>query len=162
MAPELNGQMAPELNDSQRIAIRLALEDLNADFVHFLDYGNVDALIDLFCEDAIYTHGERRSEGRAEIADLFRKRASSGTRTSRHLYSGLRLEIDDATQARGSSVCLTFAADGAPPLPAKPLLVADFFDAYRCCKDGRWRFQRRDIRRIFVDPAHPDPVGTRR
>ena len=158
MAPGLS----TALSDSATLAIRLALEDLNTDFVHFLDHDEVEALIDLFCEDAIYTHGDRRSEGRAEIADLFRSRAASGTRTARHINSGLRLSIDSPTQARGSSVCLTFAGDGAAPLPARPLLVADFIDVYRCCDDGRWRFQRRDIRRIFVDPAHPDPVGVRR
>jgi ketosteroid isomerase-like protein len=158
--------MAPELNrgltDSERIAIRHALEDLNTDFVHFLDHDNVAALVDLFCDDAIYTHGERRSQGKAEIAELFQSRAASGTRTSRHIYSGLRLTIGSPTQAHGTSVCLTFAADGTPPLPAKPLLVADFYDAYRLCEDGRWRFLRRDIKRIFVDPAHPEPVGARR
>ena len=154
--------MAPALNDSERLQARLALEDLNADFVHFLDHGDVDALIELFCEDAIYTHGSRHSAGRAEIAALFRRRAATGTRTSRHIYSGLRVSIEDRDNARGTSVCLTFAADGQPPLPANPLLVADFFDVYRRCDDGRWRFRRRDIRRIFVDPAHPDPVGSRR
>jgi len=154
--------VAAELSFDKRLEARLALEDLNADFVNFLDFGNVDALIDLFCEDAIYTHGERRSEGRAQIAELFRRRAATGTRTSRHIYSGLRLTIEDERNAHGSSVCLTFAGDGLPPLPARPLLVADFIDVYRRCEDGRWRFQRRDIKRIFVDPAHPDPVGMRR
>ena len=154
--------MAAELTPSERIDIRLALEDLNADFVYHLDFDNVEALIDLFCEDALYTHGERRSEGREQIATLFRGRAAAGNRTSRHIYSGLRLSIDGRDNASGTSVCLTFAADGEPPLPAKPLLVADFIDEYRRCQDGRWRFRRRDIRRIFVDPAHPDPVGLRR
>ena len=154
--------VSTELTEPERLRIRLALEDLNTDFVHFLDYGNLDGLIDLFCEDAIYTHGERRSVGRAEIADLFRGRASAGTRVSRHISSGLRLTIESATRASGRSICLTFAADGELPLPAKPLLVADFIDIYRCEDDGRWRFQQRDIKRIFVDPAHPDPVGARR
>lgn len=158
--------MAPELNDAmseaERNRIRLALEDLNADFVYFLDFGYVDELIDLFCDDAIYTHGKRHSRGRAEIADLFQKRAASGSRTSRHIYSGLRFSIDNPVQARGTSVCLTFAGDGSPPLPANPLLVADFIDVYQHCDDGRWRFRQRDIQRIFVDPAHPDPVGARR
>jgi ketosteroid isomerase-like protein len=155
-------ELSSDLSAAEATAIRFALEDLNADFVHFLDHDKVEDLIDLFCDDAIYTHGERQSHGRHEIAELFRKRAASGTRTARHIQSGLRLEIDSASQASGTSVCLTFAGDGPPPLPAKPLLVADFFDFYRLCDDGRWRFQRRDIRRIFVDPAHPDPVGVRR
>ena len=72
--------------------------------VHFLDHGNVDGLIDLFCEDAIYTHGERRSEGRDEISELFRKREASGSRTSRHINSGLRLsDIVFLSDKRGDS-----------------------------------------------------------
>lgn len=153
--------MAATLTDAQRLAIRLALEDLNADFVHYLDHGEVDALVDLFSEDARYSHGPRRSDGRAEIAALFRARAGTA-RTSRHIYSGLRLTITSAAEAAGTSVCLTFAADGPPPHPATPLLVADFDDRYVLCPDGRWRFLERHIRRIFVDPANPGPVGTAR
>jgi ketosteroid isomerase-like protein len=154
--------MAATLTAAERLEIRLALEDLNADFAYYLDHGRIDALVDLFCEDALYTHGERRSQGRNEIETLFRKRASGVERTSRHLYSGLRLSIDGATEARGTSVCLTFAADGPPPHPAEPLLVADFEDRYRRCEDGRWRFIERHIRRIFSDPANPGPVGIQR
>jgi hypothetical protein len=154
--------MAAKLTDAERLEIRLALEDLNADFVHYLDHGHVDELVDLFCEDAKYSHGERRSDGRQEIAALFRNRASGVPRTSRHIYSGLRLTIHSAKEASGTSVCLTFAADGPPPHPADPLLVADFEDRYQRCPDGRWRFLERHIRRIFVDPANPGPVGSRR
>jgi ketosteroid isomerase-like protein len=154
--------MAAELTAEERLEIRLALEDLNADFAYFLDHGHVEALVDLFCEDALYTHGERRSLGRNAIATLFRERASGVPRTSRHLYSGLRLTILGPTMARGTSVCLTFAADGPPPHPANPLLVADFEDLYERCADGRWRFRERHIRRIFVDPSNPGPVGSRR
>ena len=150
--------MAPELSEAERLAIRLALEDLNADFAYYLDHGHVEALAELFCEDAKYSHGERRSEGRAEIRALFQQRARAA-RTSRHIYSGLRLTIRSATEASGTSVCLTFAADGPPPHPANPLLVADFEDRYARCPDGRWRFLERHIRRIFVDPANPGPVG---
>ena len=149
--------MAATLTDAEHLAIRLALEDLNADFTYYLDHGHVDALVELFCEDAKYSHGSRHSDGRAEIAALFRERARAA-RTSRHIYSGLRLAIASATEASGTSVCLTFAADGPPPHPATPLLVADFDDRYVLCPDGRWRFLERHIRRIFVDPANPGPV----
>ena len=154
--------MATKLSKEQRLDIRLALEDLNADFAHYLDHGHLDSLVDLFCEDALYTHGERRSQGRQEIAELFAARARGVERTSRHIYSGLRFAIESDTQARGTSVCLTFAADGPPPHLANPLLVADFEDCYALCPDGRWRFRERHIRRIFVDPANPGPVGIRR
>lgn len=142
--------MANDLGAEKRLEIRLALEDLNAAFTHHLDHGEVEALTDLFTVDALYTHGERRSEGRGEIESLFRNRADGGPRTSRHLVSGLRLEIESETAATGTSVCLSFAADGLPPLPAKPFLVADFRDRYRCGDDGRWRFAERHIHRVFV------------
>ncbi len=152
--------MAAPLSPLERLEIRAALEDLNTAFTHHLDHGELDALVDLFTEDALYTHGPRRSEGRAEIAALFRDRTAAGPRTARHLYSGLKLEIQSRTQARGTSVCMTFAQNGLPPLaPAVPILVADFIDAYLYCDDGRWRIRRRHIERIFVASETSRPVG---
>jgi transposase InsO family protein len=142
--------MAGELADSETHEIRRALEELNSAFAHHLDHGAIDALVDLFTLDALYTHGERVSRGRGEIERLFRSRAAKGPRTSRHLLSGLRLSIESATVASGTSVCLSFAADGLPPLPARPFLVADFEDRYRRDDDGRWRFAERHIHRVFV------------
>lgn len=151
--------MATELDDSTRHAIRVALEDLNAAFTYHLDHGEVDALVALFTEDAVYTHGPRCSNGRAEIAALLRRRSAAGPRTARHIYSGLRFTIESTRRATGTSVCLSFAADGLPPLPATPFLVADFEDVYACGDDGRWRFAARRIERIFVGPDNPGPVG---
>jgi ketosteroid isomerase-like protein len=142
------------------IKIRLALEDLNTAFTHNLDHGKLDDLVDLFTEDALYTHAKRRSEGKEEIRKLFLARAAAEVRTVRHLASGLRLEIESPTAARGTSVCLTFAHDGEPPAPhATPHLVADFEDEYRLCEDGQWRFAVRHIRRIFVAADNTGPAG---
>jgi ketosteroid isomerase-like protein len=142
--------MAIELTRDARLDIRLALEDLNAAFTHHLDHGEIEALVALFTPDALYTHGERRSQGREEIDALFRRRVANGPRTSRHLCSGLQIEIASATEASGTSVCLSFAADGLPPLPARPFLVADFVDRYQRGDDGRWRFAERHIHRVFA------------
>jgi hypothetical protein len=142
------------------IEIRQALEDLNSAFCHHLDHGELVALIDLFCDDAIYSHGTRRSQGRKAIAALFHARQAAGGRTSRHLQCALRLTIVDDDHASGESVCLTFAADHAPPIvPAAPYLVADFRDTYRRCPDSRWRLSSRHIERIFVAADNPGPVG---
>jgi hypothetical protein len=142
--------MATAMTAVEKLSIRLAIEELNSAFAYHLDHGNLDELADLFTVDALYTHGERRSVGRAEISALFHKRVAKGPRTSRHLYSGLRIEIESDTSASGTSVCVSFAADGEPPLPAKPFLVADFNDRYRLDSDGRWRIAARDIERVFV------------
>jgi ketosteroid isomerase-like protein len=142
--------MATGLTKSEQLDIRLAIEDLNAAFTHHLDHGENDALVELFTVDALYTNGPRRSQGRDEIAALFEKRVAKGPRTSRHLYSGLRITIESQSSASAISVCMSFAADGDPPLPAKPFLVADFVDTYRLDADGRWRIASRHIEPVFV------------
>ncbi|HEX7080652.1 MAG TPA: nuclear transport factor 2 family protein [Gammaproteobacteria bacterium] len=150
----------PPLGALEKIEIRLALEDLNSAFTRCLDHGDIDALVGLFTEDALYTHGARRSKGRKAIEALFRARTAAGPRTSRHLYSGLTLEIESRTRAAGTSVCMTFAQAGLPPLsPAVPILVADFHDVYVRGDDGRWLFESRRIERIFEDPSAGGPVG---
>jgi hypothetical protein len=155
--------MAPALSELERLTIRLALEDLNTAFCHHLDHNEVDALLELFVDDVYYTHGSRVSRSKAELEEVFRGRSATETRTARHLYSGLKLDIESATHARGTSVCMTFAAYGEPPLsPAIPTLVADFVDEYVRGDDGRWRFKERHIHRIFVAPDNPGPIGQKR
>lgn len=151
--------MAFELDRLECIEIDLALRALNAAAAYHLDHGEIAEFAALFTDDALYTHGERRSEGRAAIEALLKQRTAAGPRTSRHIQSGLRFEIQTPTSARGASVCLAFAANGLPPLPATPFLVADFFDRYARGGDGRWRIAERRIERVFVGPANPGPVG---
>jgi ketosteroid isomerase-like protein len=154
--------VAAPLSGLDLLEIRAALEDLNTEFTYCLDHDDIDGLVALFTEDALYTHGPRRSEGRTAIEALFRDRAAAGPRTARHLYSGLRLDIQSGTRAKGTSVCMTFAQSGVPPLaPAVPILVADFNDVYARGDDGRWRIRERHIVRIFVDHAETKPVGYR-
>ena len=155
--------MAAELSDLERLQIRAALEDLNTAFCHHLDHDEVDALLDLFVDDVYYTHGSRVSRSKAELEQVFRSRSATQPRTARPLYSGLKLTIESATRARGTSVCMTFGQYGEPPLsPAIPTLVADFVDTYVRGTDGRWRFQERHIHRIFVAPDNPGPIGQSR
>jgi hypothetical protein len=152
--------VAASLSDLERLEIRVALEDLNTAFCYHLDHNEVDALLDLFVEDVYYTHASRVSRGKAALAHVFRGRSATKPRTARHLYSGLRLEIESATRARGTSVCMTFGQYGEPPLsPAIPTLVADFVDVYVRGDDGKWRFQERHIHRIFVAPDNAGPIG---
>jgi hypothetical protein len=148
------------MDDVALLKARLDLHELNAAFTYFLDHNRIEELVGLFTEDALYTHGARQSQGRAAIRELFTARAQAGERTCRHLSSGLMLQIGDEGSARGTSVVLTFACDGPPPVvPATPYLVADFEDVYRLCPDGKWRIAVRHIHRIFVAEGNPGPVG---
>jgi hypothetical protein len=152
--------MAATLTELERLQIRVALEDLNTAFCYHLDHNEVDELLELFVDDVYYTHASRVSRGKAELAQVFRGRSATQMRTARHMYSGLKLTIDSATRARGTSVCMTFGQYGEPPLtPAIPTLVADFVDEYLRGDDGKWRFKERHIHRIFVAPDNPGPLG---
>jgi len=155
--------VASQLDDLEKLKIRVALEDLNTAFCYHLDHNDPDALLALFADDVYYTHGARVSHGKAELEKVFRGRSAAQVRTSRHMYSGFKLTIESATRARGTSVCMTFGAYGEPPLsPAIPTLVADFVDAYERGSDGRWRFKERHIHRIFVAADNTGPLGQQR
>jgi hypothetical protein len=152
--------MAAALDELERFKIRIALEDLNTAFCYHLDHDEVEALLELFTDDVLYTHGPRRTTGRTELEKVFRSRTATSQRTSRHLYSGLKLDIESAARARGTSVCMTFGQNGTAPLaPAIPILVADFVDLYVRGDDDRWRIQERHIHRIFVDSLASGPIG---
>jgi hypothetical protein len=145
-----------------RLADRLAIEDLNNAFAYHLDHDEVELLLGLFTEDALYTNGKRRSQGRTEIGAFLRSRTADGPRTARHLYSGLRLVFDGETEARGTSVWLTFAKNSLPPVDYSiPILIADFDDRYVREADGEWRIKRRHIEPIFRDPAGVPPGAPR-
>jgi hypothetical protein len=152
--------MASAIDELERLKIRVALEDLNTAFCYHLDHGEIEALLELFMDDVFYTHGPRRTNGKAELEQVFRSRTATSPRTSRHMYSGLKLDIESATRARGTCVCMTFGQNGTAPLaPAIPILVADFVDLYVRGNDDRWRFQERHIHRIFVDSLASGPLG---
>jgi hypothetical protein len=152
--------MATTLSALERLEIRAALEELNTAFCYHLDHNEVEELLALFTDDVFYTHGPRRTHGKAELEQVFRSRTATTPRTARHMYSGLKLAIESASRARGTCVCMTFAQNGEPPLaPAIPILVADFEDLYERGADGRWRFRERHIHRIFVDSPMSAPVG---
>ena len=148
-----------------RLAIRLAIEELNAAFAYHLDHNQVEPLVDLFTANARYSHGERRTERREGLRTLFTARTAAGPRTTRHFYSGLRIVIHDERSATGQSVWMAFAANQAPPIGfCTPHLVADFIDRYVLGADGRWRIDQRDIQRIFAASAeahNPVPKARR-
>jgi len=152
--------MALELDRLTHLEARLAIEDLNTDFCHYLDHGEVEKLISLFTVDASYSHDTRLSVGATQIRQLFAKRANAGVRTARHMYSGLKVNLVNSTVATGHSVCMTFANNSRPPIsPAIPFLVADFSDEYVREPGGRWLIAKRHIERIFVDPENSGPIG---
>jgi len=156
-----NGRVGGIMDGPERLGDIAAIERLNADYAYCLDRDDLDGFLALFIETALYTNGPRRSEGRDAIAEFFRSRTAGGARTSRHVFSGLRIDFDNEARARGTSVWVSFAANGAPPIHmATPFLVADMDDVYEF-EDGRWKFAERHITPVFIDPDVPPPGASR-
>jgi ketosteroid isomerase-like protein len=137
------------MNHTDRAADRRAIEQLNDEFCHQLDRGNVDGFLALFTADALYSHGPRVLHGEQQIRQFYIDRTRDGPRTSRHFTQGLRVEFTGENSARGLSAAFCFSAAGSPPIESTiPAVVADFEDVYAF--DGvRWRFAERHIVPLF-------------
>lgn len=108
----------------------LAIHQLVSDFAYSIDMENGERTAELFTEDGWYESDNQRSTGRDAIRKAYRRRAERGPRTSRHIFTNLRIERVDEHAYRGTALLLLFAEDGYPPAPAHPLLVADVEDVY--------------------------------
>ena len=132
-----------------RLADRLALEDLSARYAHALDHDDVAAFLGVFTDDALYTLGARRTQGQAELSTLFTARQSRGARVTRHFFSSLRIAFRGEREATGHSVWMSFAGQGEPPfVPAEPFMVADMEDRY-VLHSNRWYIAERHITPVF-------------
>lgn len=142
------------MSDQQtELLARVAIEALIAEFAYLIDHDQTERVADLFTEDGWYgREGGARSVGREAIRRSYAARAARGARTARHIFTNLRLTVHSADEAEGVCILLLFAADGAPPHPAEPMLVQDYRDTYRRV-DGRWLFASRETRQLFVHPS---------
>ena len=137
-----------------RPADHQAITQLNDDFGHELDRGDVDGFVALFTPDALYINGPRVLRGSEDIRRFYLDRTRDGPRTSRHMLSGLRIRFTGRASATGVSSCMTFSAAGLPPFGSTlPAIVADFEDVY-AFYGATWRFAERHIRPLFKG-AHP-------
>jgi uncharacterized protein (TIGR02246 family) len=143
-----------------QLLLRLEVEALNAEFAYLIDHDQSDKVADLFTEDGVYgrSTGER-SAGREAIRESYRRRAQQGVRTARHIFTNLRIEIENERRARGTVILTLFADDGPPPLPANPMVVADYDDVYELCADGRWRYRERIITWLFTREGARSPLA---
>jgi SnoaL-like domain len=127
----------------------LAIHQLVSDFAYSIDMENGERTAELFTEDGWYESDDRRSTGRAAIREAYRRRAARGPRTSRHIFTNLRIERLEDNAYRGTALLLLFAEDGHPPAPANPLLVADVHDVY-VLNGATARLRSRRLHSIFA------------
>ncbi|SDV49715.1 nuclear transport factor 2 family protein [Chitinasiproducens palmae] len=154
MKQPANLSAAVQQSATDKLLMRVAIDEIQAEFAHCLDHARYEALAQLFTPDARYTSGARALRGREAIRAFFATRAALGPRASRHLYSGLRLVDTQPDRITATSVWLSFAANAALPLDEVPIfMVADFHDTFERGVDGRWRIAARTIIAAFRNPA---------
>ena len=128
------------------------LDSVLADWAWFLDHGRFDELAELFTPDGQLITQGARVRGQEQIRQRYLSR--TGVRTSRHVYSGLRVTESSDAWARTTSVWVCYAANlPAPVDEAGVYLVADCLDEFVRGDDGRWRISSREIVPVLRDPA---------
>jgi ketosteroid isomerase-like protein len=146
------------------LMLRAEIDAVLADWAWYLDHGDLDALVELFTENALFVAGGAEFRGRPAIRHRYTERA--GARSTRHTYSGLRVSPADGDApsgpgsaadgrpalVRARSTWVNFAANAAAPVDDVGIyLVADFDDVLAWCADGRWRISERRIIPVFRD-----------
>jgi uncharacterized protein (TIGR02246 family) len=133
--------------------LRMEIDAVLADWAWCLDHHDLDGLVEVFTDDARFvpTPGVE-VYGRTRIRQRYTTRV--GPRTTRHMYSNLRIEVVGPTWVRALSTWATYAANHEAPVgEAATYQVADFHDLLTRCADGRWRICDRQIVSIFRDPT---------
>lgn len=130
---------------------RLAIADLVTEFAWLIDHHDGHGVEDLFTEDGTYDLGGWTHTGREAIREFYDTRRAKGPRTSRHLFTNLRMHPPTTdSDATGTTVLTLHAHDGEPPHPLSPVMVADYADTYRRDDDGRWLFHTRNVTFLFL------------
>ena len=139
LAPGQQGK--PELKQEDINAI----EQLLSDFAWYADRGNGESMAKLFVPDGVLHVGGQQRAGRDAIArDCERRHAEPGRKT-RHVWSNLRVESEDAGGACTTAVQITF--EQRDPNGTVHTRVNDLLDTLRRVKSGVWLIENRVIQR---------------
>jgi 3-phenylpropionate/cinnamic acid dioxygenase small subunit len=126
---------------------------VNTRFGRALDRKQVDEWVELFTPDATYDNGRVVLRGHDQLRTWITRRAAVRERTTRHVWSGLQLDLVSDVEVRAESIWVCYAANQEPPVDIVTVWsVADFVDTFHRV-DGRWLIGERTIRTIFRDPA---------
>jgi ketosteroid isomerase-like protein len=123
---------------SNYLADLLALQVLNTNFMHHVNGGEFDALPEYLTEDAVFEVDGQTQRGHEQITA--RLRADAARIVRRILNGGLRIVIQDAEVATGTSVHASFKVGNRGAIT---IAVYDVDDLYRLSHDGRWRIAQR-------------------
>jgi hypothetical protein len=124
--------------------------DLAIALVLFADHGQRVEAAELFVSDGVWIRSGKAYRGRDEILASFDR---PETMVKRHLTMSTHIELLNETSARGTSYYVAYMGE-IPPYPSdqitlsNPVAIGEWHDEFRK-QDGRWRFARREAKRVF-------------
>ena len=144
------------MDDLQRLLIERACARLIVEYCHFVDHGEAAKIAEQFTADGVWTSPGNTYDGRAAIAEAFRRRQDNAARMSRHVCSNLLVNVIDENNATGVVYLTLYRHDGETNRRTSPADVPDIVGEYRDTfvrtADG-WRFKRRETHVSFSKAA---------
>ena len=141
-----------------RDCLHCSIGAVQTEFAHALDHRDVEPFVALFTDDAAYDNGRTVVRGHDELRRWMSGRATGPVRTTRHVWSALRLGAPDGDELAATSTWVCYAANTTPPIDAVTVWsVADFHDRFRLV-DGAWKIATRRIDVVFRDPTVAPPT----
>jgi len=131
--------------------IEYACQTLSIAYARAIDFGDYDAFIDLFTEDAELDAGHLLT-GRAEIRAAIAQRPDE--LKSRHVITNIFIDVLSTTQARGISYLTLYRHVGPESLAGAPIdlqgvaAVGHYEDRFEHTAQG-WRIKRRKLHLAF-------------
>jgi hypothetical protein len=130
------------------VAVRYEIEALVNEYAWRIDHGHADRLHELYTDDGCFEALDIRCVGREELQRWGVARAKMEHRTTRHVFTNLRLVFESEDRICGTVIITLYRRDNAPLGPADLLAVGDYDDVY-VRSNGKWLIRERKLNLIF-------------
>jgi len=127
-----------------KISNERAIENVIAQYTHFLDKGNFKAVAGMFKHGQIVVDGKPvDSEGIEKMLNFNVQLYPDGTPRTAHVTTNIVLNVDEDEQSGSAKSYLTiFQADSESAFPLQPVLIGTYDDQFTKI-DGEWYFKQR-------------------
>jgi ketosteroid isomerase-like protein len=121
-------------------------------YVHAVDYGDMDALLDCYVPDADHLTNLPMGnlKGHQEILSVYRLRPTAPEKFEKHLVVEPMIEVLNADEATADSYYLLVQDRPTGPFVSH---YGRYRDRFVRCDDGRWRFKVRSVEGEAIAPG---------
>ena len=136
----------------ERLRIEQECRDLVSAVAQRGDRGDTAGAAALFAEDGVWIRGGKPWQGRAAVAESYRRLPA--TQVTRHISSNCVVTVEDEDHAAAITYYVAYHHDPGVPEPAYPLpfdppfSLGEWHDRFVRTAEG-WRIERRETRRLF-------------